>query len=145
MYKKILLPTDGSTYADQEVERVENLISEDGEVIVLSVAGRLTSSAFQPRRKVKKVNEKLKKDAHRFVENMAAKFDESLNVKKMVVTGFPAETINQVAEDEGVDLIVISSSGKSGIHRFVIGSVAEKVLKNSNVDVLLVHNDEGES
>ena len=40
MYKKILLPTDGSTYADQEVERVENLISEDGEVIVLSVAGR---------------------------------------------------------------------------------------------------------
>ncbi|WP_462316596.1 universal stress protein [Methanobrevibacter sp.] len=145
MYKKILLPTDGSTYADQEVERVENLISEDGEVIVLSVAGRLTSSAFQPRRKVKKVNEKLKKDAHRFVENMAAKFDESLNVKKMVVTGFPAETINQVAEDEGVDLIVISASGKSGIHRFVIGSVAEKVLKNSNVDVLLVHNDEGES
>ena len=111
----------------------------------LSSSLNLTSSAFQPRRKVKKVNEKLKKDAHRFVENMAAKFDESLNVKKMVVTGFPAETINQVAEDEGVDLIVISASGKSGIHRFVIGSVAEKVLKNSNVDVLLVHNDEGES
>jgi nucleotide-binding universal stress UspA family protein len=141
MYKKILLPTDGSTYADQEVERVEKLISEDGEIIVLSVAGRLTSSAFQPRRKVKKVNEKLKKDAHRYVDNMAAKFDDSYNVKKMVVTGFPAETINKVAEEEGADLIVISASGKSGIHRFVIGSVAEKVLKNSNIDVLLVHND----
>jgi nucleotide-binding universal stress UspA family protein len=59
----------------------------------------------------------------------------------MVVTGFPAETINKVAEEEGADLIVISASGKSGIHRFVIGSVAEKVLKNSNIDVLLVHND----
>ena len=141
MYKKILLPTDGSTYADQEVERVENLIAEDGEIIVLSVAGRLTSSAFQPRRKVKKVNEKLKKDAHRYVDSMAAKFDDNLNVTKMVVTGFPAETINKIAEQEGVDLIVISASGKSGIHRFVIGSVAEKVLKNSDVDVLLVHND----
>lgn len=141
MYKKILLPTDGSTYADQEVERVEKLISDDGEIIVLSVAGRLTSSAFQPRRKVKKANEKLKKDAHRYVDNMAAKFDDSLNVKKMVVTGFPAETINKVAEEEGVDLIVISASGKSGIHKFVIGSVAEKVLKSSEVDVLLVHND----
>ena len=59
MYKKILLPTDGSTYTDQEVERVKKLIDDDGEIIVLSVAGRLTSSAFQSRRKVKKGNEKL--------------------------------------------------------------------------------------
>lgn len=141
MYKKILLPTDGSTYADQEVERVEKLIADDGEIIILSVAGRLTSSAFQSRKKVRKVNEKLKKDAQRFVDNMASKFDESYNVKKMVVTGFPAETIKQVAEEEDVDLIIISSSGKSGIHKFVIGSVAEKVLKDSEIDVLLVHND----
>lgn len=141
MYKKILLPTDGSTYADQEVERVEKLIADDGEIIILSVAGRLTSSAFQSRKKVRKVNEKLKKDAQRFVDNMASKFDDSYNVKKMVVTGFPAETIKQVAEEENVDLIIISSSGKSGIHKFVIGSVAEKVLKDSEIDVLLVHND----
>ena len=141
MYKKILLPTDGSTYADQEVERVEKLIADDGEIIVLSVAGKLTSSAFQSRKKVKKVNEKLKKDAHKYVDQMAAKFDDSLNVTKMVLTGFPAETIKEVTEKEGVDLIVISASGKSGIHRFVIGSVAEKVLKDSEIDVLLVHND----
>ena len=87
------------------------------------------------------MNEKLKKDAQRFVDNMAAKFEDDVNVKKMVVTGFAAETIINVAESEGVDLIVISSSGKSGIHKFVLGSVTEKVLKNSDVDVLLVHND----
>lgn len=141
MYKKILLPTDGSTYADQEVERVEKLIADDGEIIILSVAGRLTSSAFQSRKKVKKVNEKLKKDAQRYVDNMASKFDDSFNVRKMVVTGFPAEVIKEVSDEEDVDLIVISASGKSGIHKFVIGSVAEKVLKNSDIDVLLVHND----
>lgn len=141
MYKKILLPTDGSTYADQVVERVEKLIADDGEIIVLSVAGRLTSSAFQSRRKVKKVNEKLKKDAQKFVDGMAARFDDNLNVTKMVKVGFPAETIKQVTEEEGVDLIVISSSGKSGIHKLVLGSVAEKVLKDSEIDVLLVHNN----
>lgn len=141
MYKKILLPTDGSTYTDQEVERVKKLIDDDGEIIVLSVAGRLTSSAFQSRRKVKKVNEKLKKDAQKFVDNMAAKFDDNLNVTKMVKSGFPAETIKQVTEEEGVDLIIISSSGKSGIHKFVLGSVAEKVLKDSEIDVLLVHKE----
>ena len=80
MYKKILLPTDGSTYADQEVERVKKILAEDGEVIVLSVAGLLTSSAFQSRKKVKKVNDKLKKDAQRYVDNMAAKFDDIMKV-----------------------------------------------------------------
>ena len=142
MYKKILLPTDGSGYAEQEVDRVSKLIADDGEIIILSVAGRITSGAFQGRSKVKKVNQRLLKEAEEAVQKMEAKFDSSLNVTPMVRTGFPAETINQVAEEEGVELIVISSSGKSGLHRFIIGSVAEKVLKTSDIDVLLVHNNE---
>ena len=68
-------------------------------------------------------------------------FDDNLNVKTIVKTGFPAETINEVAEEEGADLIVISASGKSGLHKFIIGSVAEKVLKTADIDVLLVHNN----
>lgn len=140
MFNKILLPTDGSGYAEQEVDRVTNLIDDDGEIIILSVAGKLTSSAFQSRKKVKKVNQVLKKEAETAVANMEKLFDSSLNIRTMVVTGFPSEVINQVAEEENVDLIVISSSGKSGLHKFILGSVAEKVLKNAEVDVLLVHN-----
>ena len=140
MYKKILLPTDGSTYADEEVERAANLLADGGEVIVLSVAGKLTSSAFQSRSNVKKINKGLRDEAEEAVNNMTKKFPESINVTPMVKVGFPAETINQVAEDEGVDLIIITSSGKSGLHKFFIGSVAEKVLKTSEIDVLLIHN-----
>lgn len=71
---------------------------------------------------------------------MAKRFDDSVNVRTMVVTGIPAETIIDVADNEDVDLIIIAASGKSGIHRFFIGSVAEKVLKKSERDVLLIHN-----
>ena len=133
MYDKILLPTDGSGYAEEEVDRVTKLISDDGEIIILSVAGKIASGAFQGRTKVKK-------EAEEAVKKMEAKFDSSLNVKSIVKTGFPAETINRVAEEEGVELIVISASGKSGLQRFVIGSVAEEVLKKADIDVLLVHN-----
>lgn len=140
MYKKILLPTDGSTYADEEVERAANLLADGGEVIVLSVAGKLTSSAFQSRSNVKKINKGLRDEAEEAVNNMVKKFPESIYVTPMVKVGFPAETINQVAEDEDVDLIIITSSGKSGLHKFFIGSVAEKVLKTSEIDVLLIHN-----
>ena len=140
MYKKFLLPTDGTSYSDKEIERIDRIIPDDGELIILSVAGRLNSSAFQSRRKVKNLNVRLKKEAEMAVNNMAAKFENRENVKKMVRTGFPAETINQVAAEEDVDLIVIAASGKSGIHKFIIGSVAEKVLKTSEIDVLLLHN-----
>ena len=141
MYKKILLPTDGSGYAEQEVDRVTQLIADDGDIIILSVAGKLTSSAFQSRKTVRRANESMKKEAEESVEKMKKLFDDSLNVKTIVKTGFPAETINEVAEKEGADLIVISSSGKSGLHRFIIGSVAEEVLKTADIDVLLVHNN----
>lgn len=140
MYDKILLPTDGSGYAEEEVDRVTKLISDDGEIIVLSVAGKITNSAFRSRKKVQNLNARLKREAEDAVKKMVAKFDDDLNVKPMVKIGFPAEIINQVAEEEGVELIVISASGKSGLHRFVIGSVAEKVLKTSDIDVLLIHN-----
>ncbi|WP_405286913.1 universal stress protein [Methanobrevibacter sp.] len=141
MYKKILLPTDGSGYAEQEVDRVSNLISDGGEIIILSVAGKLTSSAFQRRKNIRKVNEVLKKEAETAVANMEKLFDSSLNVKTMVRVGFAAEVIIEVAKEENVDLIVISASGKSGLHRFILGSVAEEVLTKADGDVLLVHNN----
>ena len=140
MYKKIILPTDGSGYAEDEVERATKLLADDGEIIILSVAGKLTSSAFQPRSNIKKVNKKLYKEAEESVNNMKKRFDDDINVKTKVVVGFPAECINEVAEQENADLIIISSSGKSGLHKFIIGSVAEKVLKTSEIDVLLVHS-----
>ena len=141
MYKKILLPTDGSGYSDEEVERATKLIADDGEVIILSVAGKLTSSAFQSRSNVRKINKGLLKEAQENVKCMKKLFDgNNVNVRTMVKVGFPAETIIKVADEEEADLIIISSSGKSGLHRFILGSVTEKVLKNAEIDVLLIHN-----
>ena len=50
-------------YAEEEVDRVTKLISDDGEIIILSVAGKITSGAFQGRTKVKKINARMKKEA----------------------------------------------------------------------------------
>lgn len=138
MYKKILLPTDGSGYAEEEAERATKLLADSGEIIVLSVAGKLTSSAFQSRSNVKKVNAGLYKEAEDNVAHMMKQFDDTVNVRGMVVVGFPADTIIDISKKENVDLIIISASGKSGLHRFILGSVTEKVLKTSEIDVLLV-------
>lgn len=140
MYKKILLPTDGSGYAEEEAIRATKLLADGGEIIILSVAGKLTSSAFQSRSRVKKLNKEMYAEAEANVEHMKKQFDDTVNVRGMVVVGFPADSIIDVAEKEKADLIIISASGKSGLHRFILGSVTEEVLKTSEIDVLLVPN-----
>ena len=140
MYKKILLPTDGSEYSSREILRASKLLADDGEIIILSVAIELRKTTFQRSKDIDKTNKKALKEAEEYVKEMKGAFDDSINVKTKVVTGLPSEAIVQVSEEEGADLIIIASSGKSGLHRFVIGSVAEEVLKNANIDVLLVHD-----
>lgn len=74
MYKKILLPTDGSGYADQEIDRVTRLINEDGEIIILSVAPKLSTSAFQRRKDIEQLNKTFFEEAEDVVEKMKNKF-----------------------------------------------------------------------
>lgn len=140
MYKKIILPTDGSEYSTREILRATKLLAEDGEVIILSVATELRKTAFHRTKDIEKLNQESIEEAEEYVQAMKEGFDDSVNVRTEVRVGFPSDEIIKLAEEEGADLIIIASSGKSGLHRFIIGSVAENVLKNSEIDVLLVHD-----
>jgi nucleotide-binding universal stress UspA family protein len=52
--------------------------------------------------------------------------------------GHPAEQIMKLAEEQSVDLIVMGTLGRSGIEKFLLGSVADKVIRNSRIPVLTV-------
>jgi nucleotide-binding universal stress UspA family protein len=56
----------------------------------------------------------------------------------VLLKGNPAEKILDFAENQKVDMIVVGSTGKSGIGRFMLGSVSEKVVRNSKIPVLVV-------
>ena len=141
MFDKILLPTDGSEFSEHEVERAIKALSDDGEIIILSVAIKLEATTpFHSKKNVAKMNKGFLEEAHENVNHMASRFDNRVNVRKMVKIGIPSDTIVEVAEEEDVDLIIIAASGKSGLHKFFIGSVAERVLKTTERDVLLIHN-----
>ena len=67
--------------------------------------------------------------------------DETSGIKfhGIIREGSPAKTILEVAKEEDIDLIVIGSSGKSGFDRFIMGSVAEKVVNAAKCAVLVIH------
>jgi len=56
--------------------------------------------------------------------------------------GHPSSAIIEFAENNNVDLVVLGTLGKTGLDRFLLGSVAEKVVRGSKVPVMVVHSGE---
>jgi len=73
----------------------------------------------------------------RKVEELAKESDVTSN--RLIVEGNPASEILRIAEEAKMNVIVMGSIGKTGLEKILIGSVAERVVCNSNVPVLIVH------
>ena len=63
---------------------------------------------------------------------------DGAELQSEVISGKPAESIAEYAENNGVDLIIVATHGRSGMSRWVLGSVADRVLRSSCVPVLMV-------
>lgn len=72
--------------------------------------------------------------AMRYIEEQA----NGMDVRKWIIEGQPAKEILKLAEEESVDLIVMGTLGRSGIEKFLLGSVADKVIRGSKIPVLVV-------
>ncbi|WP_232229020.1 universal stress protein [Methanobrevibacter wolinii] len=140
MYKKIIVPTDGSKNSEREIEKAINLLEPNGELVIVSVAVKVKAHSLQRQVDLNGINKSLKEEATEKANAFASKIDSSVNVSVKVSSGNPADEIVKIADKVDADLIVIASAGETGIQKFLIGSVATKVLKTSNVDVLLVEN-----
>ena len=80
-----------------------------------------------------------KQQARDYLDSVCQRIDcNSLTVNRVVETGAPAETIIDYAKRNPIDLIVMATHGRSGLQRWVYGSVADKVLRGAHVPVLLV-------
>lgn len=141
MYKNILIPTDGSEIAEQAVEHGIKLARAlDAKVYGLYVidisafAGIPTEAVWESMRVL--LEEEGKK-ALASVEELAKKLD--VEHETIIREGIPAEEIVSVAKEKGVDLIVMGTAGRTGLDRFLLGSVAEKVVRTSSCPVMVVH------
>ena len=65
--------------------------------------------------------------------------ETDVKITHVIREGSPAKVILEVANEENIDLIVMGSSGKSGFDRFIMGSVADKVVNSAKCAVLVVH------
>ena len=138
MLKRILAPTDFSELSAKGVRYASQLAKELGsELIVMNIVP-LDESNFVSKREI----DQHKRELDEFLVNRDVKPD--LNLRKLVEPGLPSGAIISFAERENCDLIVMSSHGRSGLSRLLVGSVTEQILRKSPCLVLVVPLDRPE-
>lgn len=148
MYNKILVPLDGSKLAECVLPHLENVAksSPGAEIMLVSVTERVPG--FRPVddysralgvRLAPEAAGKMEAEARRYLDRIA-KGLQAKGVKALaeVLLGDPAEEIALLATNEGFDLIIMASHGRSGPSRWAHGSVAEKVFRSNCAPVLMV-------
>ena len=133
MFDEILVPTDGSDCAQAAVGYAVDLARRyDARVHALCVAdSRILENASH--------YERHKKERAAIAEETCADLSaQGIEVERAVRTDVPHEAILRYARAHDVDLVVMGTHGRTGVERFLLGSVTEKVLRLSDVPVLTV-------
>jgi len=140
MYKKILVPTDGSEFAKKAQKHALFLAGVSGaEIVAVSVTENNFVNGLPLDDEVYQLNQLLKERSEENLEEFDKLNEDDLKITHVIKEGSPARCILEVASEEDVDLIVMGSSGKSGFDRFIMGSVADKVVNSAKCAVLVVH------
>ena len=144
MLKKILLATDGSETSMRAAKNAVSIGKKAGAMVtavyVVDVhrLAQLPGYAAMPGIKDNLMELMFKEgsEALEEIEDMAR--DAGVAYDRVVAEGDPGEELLKLCRDPGFELIVLGTIGKSGLKRFLLGSVAEKVVRHSHVPVLVV-------
>ena len=145
MYQKILVPLDGSALAECVLPHVEAIAKGCGAKIVVLVR------AAQPWRVPiaahtsfnaetwRKMESEHKAAVQKYLDKLASRIKlGKIDVGTEVIFGKAADIIADYANNNEVDLIVIATHGRTGIGRWVMGSVADRILHSVHAPVLMV-------
>ncbi len=145
MYKKILVPLDGSRTAEAVLPHAKSLAYAEGaEIILLNIAANpamefaFTDPAIAASAVAEEEQESKKYMAKVENELKSAGFKVSVMLRE----GGAAEGILKAAEAVGADVIAMSTHGRSGPARWLLGSVADKVVRHSRFPVMLIRANE---
>ena len=147
MYKNILIATDGSELASKGVRQGLALAEKlDAKVTFLSVVEPLTPEAIQAAISGgvedpvggydQQIDASMKK-RYAAIEQEAAQYGITVDMLHEIDNS-PAEAIVRVAEMNACDLIVMTSHGRRGIRKALLGSQTSEVLVNTNIPVLVI-------
>lgn len=140
LYKKILIATDGSEYTKKAVDYGVDLSKHTGAKLhAIYVVDTAAFASIPMDAAWESMYELLRQEGNEATKYVAEKAEaEGVEIERLTVEGHPADELIKYAESNSIDMIILGTIGKSGLDRFLLGSVAEKVVRNSKIPVLVV-------
>ncbi len=145
MYEHILLPTDGSVGMAKAIEQCFHQATQNDSTIHAVYVVDVRAFIMLPEETQNRVRELLIEEgenAVQFVKDQAEQRDIPIETK--ILEGIPHEEIIAYGDEEEMDLIVMGTHGQSGDQKRVLGSVAEEVVRKSELPVLTVKMTEAD-
>lgn len=146
MYQKIMVPLDGSKLAESVLSHVMAIAGGCGVQNIVFV--RVVEPAQIPTteegvvltlEQLEEINRKSEGAARGYLKQIISQMKlKGVNLQSVVIRGKPSESIVDYANGNNIDLIVIATHGRSGISRWVWGSVADRILRYTCVPVLMI-------
>ncbi len=140
LFKQILIATDGSEYTKTAIDYGIDLAINTGAklyaIYVIDTGAYGSIPESQPMEYAFSLLRQESDAAIKYVKDQAEA--DGLDVEGTIAEGHPADEIIKYAENNSIDLIVMGTLGKTGLDRFLLGSVADKVVRNSKIPVIVV-------
>ncbi|MFC6961070.1 universal stress protein [Halocatena marina] len=140
-YDRILIPTDGSEAASAAINHGIAIAERyDATIHILSVVdlGAITGT-YEMGPSISDLLDTLGEECEHAVAEVAAKCrDRDVDVVTSVDQGTPSKAIQEYISDAGIDLVAMGTHGRTGLERYLIGSVTARVVRTSSAPVLTV-------
>ncbi len=140
LYKRILIATDGSEYTKKAIDYgIELAINTGAKLHAIYVIDTRAYGSIPLSAPEEYAYSLLRQEGDMAIKYVADTAEAAgLEVEGIITEGHPVDEIINYAEQNSIDLIVMGTLGKSGLDRFLLGSVADKVIRNSKIPVIVV-------
>jgi len=149
MYQRIMVPLDGSELAECVLPHVESIAKGCGvksvifvgvvEPIQFTGGGADAAGYFLKDEDLRQMEVSRQSAVEDYLQQTMSRLNyDGVNLQSEVIRGKAAESLAEYAEKNEIDLIVMATHGRSGISRWVVGNVADRIIRSACVPVLLV-------
>jgi nucleotide-binding universal stress UspA family protein len=145
MFRRVLVTVDGSDFSERALQPAFHIAQKfEAEVVLLRVLSQeavAVAAGNGPQYiEISQLHERHdREEADNYLRSIKAQWlATGVPISTMVTSGAPPEQILEAADNCGADLIVMSTHGRSGLSRFLYGSVAEAVLRGTQLPVLMI-------
>jgi nucleotide-binding universal stress UspA family protein len=143
LYRNIVIATDGSENSQRAIScgiEIAKLSGATVHALYVVDTPSIISETWTAGKEV--VHELIISEGKKILSRVKKITEDSgVEVKEVLLEGHPSEEIINFAENNNMDLIVMGTLGKTGIEKFLMGSVAENVVRNSKIPVMVVRNE----